>query len=978
MTEEVFDKWLGQDLRNRLYTITRYVNRFWEEGQHLHFTFHGLKHSRQIQKRLAELIQEWNKDNPLSEDEIFVLFAAALLYDIGMQCTDLLPELDFDWQHKPLSQSQLLQIREKKHLLTYRMIFQSVNHKPGYRLQLGLLEADDYTRCIAEVCRGCSDDPPDTTTDVVGTRNGPIRVPLLVGLLRLADQLYIDRERVNLDLLEAAPLPLPQKLRWWLYHYTRVLPIEKGQISFRYMLPTPVYNEFLGQIRTVIEQPFYHTTNPVIQALWDNLRLVPHRDATVEFSPPHIISRQMHADLMRELSIVQVNKEYENRIQQRQRHERRCLLMLDYENFLIQLGLEGYFPTLDDLNMILPDLLIEAREQYPGHLIDGTVVGHWERPYLRSAAAIFQDMYTLVTLKEQEQSATVLAQELDSLCQQATLPHQVLLVAPPRSLAVTARQLQETGQAIAAWITNTQDARIFPALIHHTRPLTKVLNFPARKPFLQEDLKAAIDSSILCLDDDLLNNKQAFSFEAMNTLLSQIEGIHGKDEWWQLYLLHQRIITLEHNEEQSRLKLNTEHSAVSTIIKKRNALISLFQPDNRKVRQDTLLRMMQQQEAFQDDRDYIPRFLSILRERNVIFVDLQPGRDEEFPLWQLNSAHTAVMRLNADRYLPFFLLGLDHALAQHGYQSLLEDTLNRHLKNYMENSAMIQATYQVALDRGWVRKREQRNRQGKLQMAVEPVYSLPEVQEIVLNCVLLLKTLYSKTRDKSIQRNELWSVMSRISSFTLKPDEFDNWLTLFHSNKLVDINKDEEKMSRDAISLCRNTPLVQHLLGRLNMCWIVLTMRTLHAKSAETAQPMDAVVQRAASFISRGDHTLATWSIEQAKLVKLILPIPQQNSTQPALFLNHHSIVRRLDGREKAISQALVALVRSLSRPQEHEGWVPRHVVIQRMRNNPLFGSTDEEFNYWVNNATHRKPEVLQEKPDPARRVQTLLQIKSR
>jgi len=50
-----------------------------------------------------------------------------------------------------------------------------------------------------------------------------VRVRLLVALLRLADQLYIDNARVNLDLLQAAQLSQRQMARWWAYHYTQNL-----------------------------------------------------------------------------------------------------------------------------------------------------------------------------------------------------------------------------------------------------------------------------------------------------------------------------------------------------------------------------------------------------------------------------------------------------------------------------------------------------------------------------------------------------------------------------------------------------------------------------------------------------------------------------------------------------------------------------------------------------------------------------------
>src|SRR6266550_4567979 len=124
MKEQYFNAALSSNLQNRLNIIMQEVPHFWEQGPHQHFTLQGAAHSERIQRqKLAQLAQELPEYERLAPDEIFIVSAAAWLYEIGMQCTALRPTLDFDWRPGILlSPAQLLRIREKKHELTYQMI----------------------------------------------------------------------------------------------------------------------------------------------------------------------------------------------------------------------------------------------------------------------------------------------------------------------------------------------------------------------------------------------------------------------------------------------------------------------------------------------------------------------------------------------------------------------------------------------------------------------------------------------------------------------------------------------------------------------------------------------------------------------------------------------------------------------------------------------------------------------------------------
>lgn len=292
---------LPPSLQIRLNAIVETVPSFWDQSPYRHFTNHGPVHSRRIvDQKLAQLVYALPSDRQLSNDELFILSAAAWLYEVGMQSPILEPILKF--AYKPgdsLSFAQLQQIRAHKHLLSECLIRSSVRRDEGYQVQLGLTPPeDDYIRAIATVCRWCSSEPLETVPEVMPVNGMPIRVPLLVALLRLADQLYIDRSRINLDLLQRANLPLEQMANWWSYHYTQTLPIQNNKIPFSYLLPL-TQQEYVDQIRVLIESQFVHGRNPIIRFLFDKgLPLIPGDHPIVQFDQPSRLLREMRQDVL--------------------------------------------------------------------------------------------------------------------------------------------------------------------------------------------------------------------------------------------------------------------------------------------------------------------------------------------------------------------------------------------------------------------------------------------------------------------------------------------------------------------------------------------------------------------------------------------------------------------------------------------------------------------------------------------------------
>src|SRR2546421_12637532 len=103
-------------LQNRLRMIIQTVPHFWEQRIYTHFTNHGPEHSeRVLNQKIAQLAQGLPLETRLTEDEIFIISAAALLYEIGMQSPNLQPVLNFAYEPGVrLTTEQLLQIRDHR------------------------------------------------------------------------------------------------------------------------------------------------------------------------------------------------------------------------------------------------------------------------------------------------------------------------------------------------------------------------------------------------------------------------------------------------------------------------------------------------------------------------------------------------------------------------------------------------------------------------------------------------------------------------------------------------------------------------------------------------------------------------------------------------------------------------------------------------------------------------------------------------
>jgi hypothetical protein len=87
---------LTGSLKARLDLIVQTVPHFWENCPHYsHFTNCSTTHSERIHRLLAQLAQELPHTSQLTADEVFIVSAAAFLYETGLQSPGFRPILDY-------------------------------------------------------------------------------------------------------------------------------------------------------------------------------------------------------------------------------------------------------------------------------------------------------------------------------------------------------------------------------------------------------------------------------------------------------------------------------------------------------------------------------------------------------------------------------------------------------------------------------------------------------------------------------------------------------------------------------------------------------------------------------------------------------------------------------------------------------------------------------------------------------------------
>ncbi len=246
-----FEHLRNEELRSRLISIRGAAKEILKIDLLLHFTDHRLTHS----DRLTEIVDQFiapvqGANSRLSDQELFILYAACYLHDIGMHnervgdtdtITKALASMSAGGQDMEIkghlawdelaheTRSDLL--RRHHHLISSEMILSSVD---AVSAPVGVqLTREDHPEYIAFICEAHAldlDDKRDTQRYAEITRDrGNLRVGLLAALLRIVDILDESQRRANPKERRTLALDLEEEIHWFRHHYTEDITFDRTE-----------------------------------------------------------------------------------------------------------------------------------------------------------------------------------------------------------------------------------------------------------------------------------------------------------------------------------------------------------------------------------------------------------------------------------------------------------------------------------------------------------------------------------------------------------------------------------------------------------------------------------------------------------------------------------------------------------------------------------------------------------------------------
>ncbi len=280
----LLDKVTNPKLHNNLLSIREAVAGLWTGSPLVRdFTDHGPGHNSRLLKYTAKLLA-CNKGQQLNQEELYVLIASTYLHDIGMQADvvkrpDLIERAEFMGAQfevgftapttSQYSSAEQDAIRENHHWLSAAWIEHALDSD----------EDTAFNRAMRDIPRRVA----GTITDIISCHskrdiaacedtfyyyNGKQRKRLLAVLLRLADEMDIASDRVNIEIMKEYRLPSDSALWWWLHYCTELGLDDNGVLTIQVSVNRQDHETYAWKVKQLIVDRFMDKNYPLIDLLF--------------------------------------------------------------------------------------------------------------------------------------------------------------------------------------------------------------------------------------------------------------------------------------------------------------------------------------------------------------------------------------------------------------------------------------------------------------------------------------------------------------------------------------------------------------------------------------------------------------------------------------------------------------------------------------------------------------------------------------
>jgi hypothetical protein len=279
-----------------------------------HFTDHSVTHSDSLANFVDALVEPLQASiHKLSEDELFILYAACYLHDIGMQYenageTNIIASLHLSERWEDLSEDTRRKLLRQHHAaISAEMVRQSLRAEAPVT---GLhLTTDHFPQYVAPLCEAHTLSTESTHYKTLTTDGPNVRMELLSGLLRIADILDLSRRRANRSKALTLALDLESQTHWWRHHYTEDITVDQIQklVSVWFDFPKSHVSEYrrvVPQLQMPWIQEEFNRHTPVFHRYgfgWSVTSVVSERQYSDAEVMPDAVMAEMLKQLYRQL-----------------------------------------------------------------------------------------------------------------------------------------------------------------------------------------------------------------------------------------------------------------------------------------------------------------------------------------------------------------------------------------------------------------------------------------------------------------------------------------------------------------------------------------------------------------------------------------------------------------------------------------------------------------------------------------------------
>jgi hypothetical protein len=276
---------LGSELRQSLDSLRRASEAIWDPAAPRlikNFTDHGPAHSNRVVEAASKLVRA-NRDKPLSEQELYLLIAAAYLHDIGMQCDvrrfpavrEEAEKLGASFAYgfgvsgsNDFSHDDQQALRGNHHYLSAAWI---AHARVTGTTELGAAIKTIPTNLVEDLMDVCMYHSKLRIADCEGRFqvDRTQRKRLVAALLRIADELDIESTRARLSVVKSFAISADSALYWWLHNCTKITFVSENTIEIDVILHPDDATKHGRKLKTRIIDEFQRKNKPVLEVLRD-------------------------------------------------------------------------------------------------------------------------------------------------------------------------------------------------------------------------------------------------------------------------------------------------------------------------------------------------------------------------------------------------------------------------------------------------------------------------------------------------------------------------------------------------------------------------------------------------------------------------------------------------------------------------------------------------------------------------------------